>query len=165
MKMIEDTTIEWAENPLATRIVLTEAGKREFVLRHILVWLLEDLDAAANWTGLDIEALAERTHAFEFLAELEKVHCGDCTCVPASCTKCHAEETAGVETTAGLGRHEGHALSGFKAGTTIDEMVEKLKVPSVATEDWQRPHIGRWTAERSRALAWLIKYKAERLGR
>lgn len=164
MKPIEGTTIEWAENPLATRILLTEAGKREFVLRHILVWLLEDLDAAANWTGLDIEELAERTHAFEFLTELEKVHCGDCTCVPASCTKCHAEETAGIETTAGLGRHEGHAIAGFTTGT-IEETIEKLRAPPVATEDWQKPHVERWSDERSRAIAWLTKYKTERLGR
>lgn len=99
--------------------------------------------------------------------ELGREHCGDCTCVAASCLKCHAERLLGVDTTAGLGKHEASKIGcAFRDGATIDEAVQRLAdyVPTW-NETWRDRatfdlHVPRWIEEGKRAHAWLIAYRS-----
>lgn len=68
---------------------------------------IDDLDYAAfyNKDGNDsvpgnLSALDERTNMLHesYLEDLNGWHVGDCTCVPCSCGKCHAENLVGVDT-------------------------------------------------------------------
>lgn len=113
-----------------------------------------------------------------YVEALREEHEGDCTCIPCSCIKCHAESLVGVDTIAGLGKHPGSKLSGLfqtpKGGgpePTIDEVLEKLrdykpvKGPGwerYTEEDFQR-NVPRWTAEAKHAYDWLLEYKKSKL--
>ncbi len=103
---------------------------------------------------------------------LSESHGGDCTCSCCSCFKCHIEELLGLDTIAGLGKHEASNIGGAFSDdgtTTLDEAIEKLRdhVPvrgpeweAFSQEDFDR-HVPRWTEEGRRALAWLCEYKAK----
>lgn len=107
-----------------------------------------------------------------YTAALTEKHCGDCTCVPASCSKCYAESLLGIDTIRGLGKHSAYKIdSAFAGGASIDEAVERLanyqpkydpnsKWPR---EDWEK-HVPRWVEEGKRAHAWLVAYRDEHFG-
>jgi hypothetical protein len=110
------------------------------------------------------------TEHYEFyLSELENgVHVGDCTCVPCSCSKCHAESLLGINTTLGLGKHSAHKIDGaFGKVTTCAEAIEYLKKPYSMDDDgyegdkswWCQEYVDRWNREREAAIDWLIQYK------
>lgn len=108
-----------------------------------------------------------------YVTELVGTHDGDCTCVPCSCSKCHAEHLVGVNTTEGLGKHPGSRIkSAFwrpkgQPERTLDEAIERLRdyEPVMhdgwpgGTEDFQK-HVPRWRAEAKHAHEWLVAYKA-----
>lgn len=119
----------------------------------------------------------------ELIEELQRYHVGDCTCIPCSCMKCHAEFIAGVDTIKGLGKHEaskidsffikGNYMSPFDV-RTIDEVLEKLKnykvEPFEENEVWNKNpdskeryeyHSPRWLKEAENAYKWLLNYKEE----
>lgn len=123
------------------------------------------------------KALEERVDMLlsHFLEELAGEHDGDCTCVPCSCSKCHAESLLGIDTIEGLGKHPGSKISGmFRARPgepepTIDEVIEKLRnyapvntSSSWPDEDFQK-HVPRWIEEAKHAHAWLLNYKMTKL--
>lgn len=98
-------------------------------------------------------------------------HCGDCTCVPMSCSKCHAEHLLGINTTKGLGKHEGSAINGAftKLGTkfptrdsqnSINEAITHLD-QYIPTAAWKgaEAHFERWINEKINATKWLKKYR------
>jgi hypothetical protein len=119
---------------------------------------------------LDVESVEDGlAEDVEFYAkELAEKHSGDCTCIPCSCLKCHAETLMGVDTIAGLGKHEALAIDGaFAEGRTIDQALAHLadyrptkgKGWEKATEEEFQAHVPRWVEEAKRAHAWLQKYR------
>lgn len=109
-----------------------------------------------------------------YIGDLEhNSHCGDCTCVAASCSKCQAENILGLDTIKGLRKHEAHAIEGAftKKGTkfaergnqnSIDEAIQILEqyIPTVSWEGAEA-HFERWMEESIRATKWLKEYRKE----
>jgi hypothetical protein len=175
-------TIEWAANPIATKIRLTEAGRLRLKLGIAMDWLeqawccaklareQQDLKWADShhfeFTGVDNDTLARAIdrRAATCERELAESHCGDCTCVPMSCAKCYAESMLGVDTIAGLGKYPGAVVAGAFAGerTTIAEALAQIAKPIQPSwgmpADWS-PHMERWQQERRDATAWLEQYQ------
>lgn len=165
MTPLEGVTIEWADNPLATKVILTDAAKREFVLRNIIQWMLdEDCSKLDEDVEDPIQALAIQTHAHAYLEALEGTHVGDCTRAPSTCTKCVAEAVAGINTVKGLHAYEAAKIQGvFGPGMKIEEAIEKLGQP-FASDYSDRPAYHQLMVEsRERALAWLEAYRLEKL--
>ena len=114
-----------------------------------------------------------------YIADLENgYHIGDCTCFPASCSKCHAEYLLGIDTIKGLGSHEANEIDRLFTNhkypfdvRTIDEVLDKLKnyqpdpfKPKNWTmydQEYYESCFPRWKAEAQRAYEWLLKYKEE----
>jgi len=118
--------------------------------------------------------------ADHYVEELKSTHCGDCTCVPMSCSKCHAEYIIGSDTLKVNGVYVGkHSLykidAAFNKNTrTIDEAIESLENPDYswdkvpADSGWRKyedgqqayeKHIPRWKEECKHALNWLKSYR------
>jgi len=95
------------------------------------------------------EYITERADVYA--AELLLGHSGDCTYVPCSCLKCHAEAMIGVDTIPGLGKHEASYIGSASDGRTIDEAIVYLR----------HAHVPRWIEEAKRAHAWLVAYQRE----
>ena len=193
----------WNQNPLATVVELDEHDKRILRLRIEVdclrnrieeahfdlnsedrAWhnkaikertLEEAVDAALK--ALDLTRLTDEKLdqlLAEYVSELASEHCGDCTCVACSCSKCRAEELVGTNTTEGLGKHEGSYISGIfapKVGAparTLAEAIEHLRdYKPTKGEAWAKytdeefnQYVPRWTAEAKRAHAWLVAYQA-----
>lgn len=136
---MDGITIEWAQNPLFTKVLLDERAKVEFKLRLIIDHISMDLFGAyfnlnkekwpdhfnperalselkplfeteAKTDAEYIEILAEDAGYRWYLEELTGMHSGDCTCVACSCPKCRAESVLGIDTIKGLGKHEASAI-------------------------------------------------------
>lgn len=204
--------IIWNQNPLKTVIEL-EPLEIE-LLRHKL--MIEEMEWAicGGWMHLDaddkdwydpVKARDELKHEYwhsdkykariqemldYYVAELKGIHSGDCTCVPCSCDKCHAEGLLGLNTTKGLGNHEGSKVNaafsykdadGNWCDRTIDEAIAQLEkevdwsyeaLPADSAwktnSRWDKAqyeyHIPRWKKERENALAWLKNYREEHKG-
>ncbi len=184
--------IIWKKNPLATVINIDDRD-RELMRAKIELDTLwgyvhhakfradpkwkkyDEKEAIKQLVAIDHNRVDERVdEMMEFYeADLHGVHVGDCTCVPMSCSKCYAEYILGVDTIAGLGKHEGAKLSGyFDNYYEIDDVLEALdnyKVEPFAdnkawqngkfTEEYYNSHIPRWTAEAKNAAEWLREYK------
>jgi hypothetical protein len=102
-----------------------------------------------------------------YVQALAEEHCGDCTCTPCSCMKCHAEGLLGVRTIAGLGKHEAVKIQTAFSGRDLAGAIEFLAKYDVGpcpdrweTERWEL-HKPRWIEEAKIAHLWLVKYKAE----
>lgn len=114
-----------------------------------------------------------------YVQELQSDHCGDCTCVPASCSKCHAEALLGINTIPGLGKHSAYKINGAfgKDGArTLDEAIIALgdydpKPPAdpQELERWGKvggfmKHVPRWKSEAEAACVWLKNYRDTHFG-
>jgi hypothetical protein len=130
-----------------------------------------DIDYVLDDEARDGKTLTEwlEAQAADYEQELLGKHVGDCTCVPCSCTKCHAENMLGVDTVRGLGKHSAYKIdSAFANGASIHEAVERLAnykpthdpASSWPREDWEK-HVPRWIEEGKRAHAWLAAYRDE----
>lgn len=137
-------TFRLMDDPLSTQVILDERAQREFALKVALL-ALEDLllevhvqlehgevDRAKATVGQYLEfetkgqpadgsysyweAFAEKNSLSSFKDALSDTHGGDCTCVPCSCIKCHAEDIAEVDTLPGLGKHATRLLASALAG-------------------------------------------------
>lgn len=182
--------ITWKENPLATVIELDAADRRVLKLRLEIEDLTDRISSARislspEWhkdykindavisalRHLDIPdgdaRLDGRLALFE--TGLASTHCGDCTCIPSSCMKCYAEHLLGVDTIAGLGKHEGSKIAGVFAAksASISEVLDSLnnyhpiKGPAwdkFSDEEFQQ-HVPRWIAEARNAHTWLSAYE------
>ena len=112
-----------------------------------------------------------------FLEALMGPHCGDCTCVAATCDKCMAEEHLGIHTTRGLGKHQavkihsafGEYMRPWKRKRDIHEVIEYLENYDAAKTppDWEgwEPHVERWNEEAKNACEWLKNYRNEHFKR
>lgn len=108
-----------------------------------------------------------------YVQGLLDAHCGDCTCVACSCSKCHAENLLGVDTIKELGKHPATKINAaFKEGGDIDGAIRWLSTYQPthdpksrwAREEWA-VHVPRWVEEGKRAHAWLVAYKDEHFSR
>jgi len=174
--------ITWAQNPLATTIELDEREKREFWLMlkieelkdrliAVHVYLQEgqffDLNKARKAveqvdSDESLDARVNQLHSWH-LEALAGSHGGDCTCDPCSCPKCIAENILGIDTIAGLKKHEANKIeSAFRRGKTLSKTIEELA--NYAPEScWPgaEAHFERWRQEAKNAHDWLVKYRDE----
>lgn len=109
-----------------------------------------------------------------YIGDLEhNPHCGDCTCVACSCSKCHAESLLGLDTIKGLGKHEASSINGAfrKTGTKFPERDNQRTIRQalatlsdwIPTSSWDgaEKHYDRWIQENFRAISWLKEYREE----
>lgn len=93
-------------------------------------------------------------HQYYIQALLDS-HAGDCTCIPCSCDKCHAEGKLGLNTTAGLNKYQGSIVLGLfnKDGVeTCAQAIEALLA---------RPEPDKRVLD---TIDWLRDYQATKLG-
>jgi hypothetical protein len=190
----EIMNIIWNKNPLATVIELNDYEKQILALKLKIESHEESLFSA--WFYLtdekcpDMERVKEElnpkgwmeedqeegeSHHYQkmvdyCIAELAGVHGGDCTCVPCSCLKCHAEDMIGVNTIKGLGKHGGHTIDAiFRENPDISlaGAIEKLENYNPVIKEgsgWEkRPeefasYIPRWREQSLQAAKWLREY-------
>lgn len=185
--------IIWNQNPFLTKVEIDERDKHMILLAYqneefsnILCHLKLDLFGEFDRPALtDLEEIKRRVAKWgdicntdidsevvqEYISYLDDEHCGDCTCVPASCVRCWVEDMLGINTIKGLGKHSAYKVQGAfgKDGSkTIDEAIAVLeKKPEYKKSDsWPDSvgydvHIPRWEKEREAALNWLKAYKEE----
>lgn len=107
----------------------------------------------------------------QYISYINESHFGDCTCFACSCIRCQIEDMIGINTIAGLGKHQANKVLGAfgkEGDRTIDEAIESLEKDRdyVKPDNWPdsvgyEVHIPRWENERITAIAWLNKYKEE----
>lgn len=193
--------INWNENPLMTTVDLDEADKKrlwyetaieqlQWTISHVEFSLTEgkwfDLDRARKEVSDDYywyEGERENSPFYNrinelvgyFVEALQGPHVGDCTCVAASCDKCHAEELLGINTIEGLGKHQavkihsafGEYMRPWKRIRNITEVIDYLDNydPADSPPDWAgwETHADRWISEAREASEWLKQYKIKRV--
>lgn len=153
---VAGVTVQLTNNPCNAKITLTEEAKKE--MERLL--LEDDYE---DWVVKHIvEAVSEE-------------HVGDCTCVPASCSRCHAESALGLNTFP-FSKHVGHALSemAFQAYASEEDKAEHAKVvaelaekyPSKMSQEDQSSWALKWAENRALAKeAWdnhLLLYKQQK---
>lgn len=149
--------IIWAPNPLRTVVELEDAD----------LWLLRE--SMQMQMDHDEPSWMNELHD-DYVAALRGTHVGDCTCVPCSCLKCHAEGYLGINTIPGLGKHLAYKVNaafGPDGERTIDEAIEYLANydPKPTSPMWDgrlelwESCLPRWRDEASRAHAWLIEHR------
>lgn len=112
-----------------------------------------------------------------YLHELKMPHVGDCTAVPMSCIKCHAETILGIDT---LGTASKFVLNQIylafsrwnpetklhdKSEVSLDEAIEKLRTynPTATWDGWEQ-YAHRWAIEVKEAHAYLVNYRNTHFG-
>ena len=155
--------IEWAINPLETKVFLDEADRK--YLRQAI-----RLEAALNAISYrdirdkktdpkDIERYSiyvkqyddiahdedevsaridERVADYE--AELQSGHLGDCVCFACTCSKCWAEHLLDIDTIAGLGSHEAHNIDMCFTDTSTKPWSRAERTAAEALEELAKPH-------------------------
>lgn len=187
--------IVWDKNPLNTRVELTDPEKEMFILKARLERIEDVVGMAALCLDEDgpmrahfnpklalsyLSSLEDNEDAEDYCKalfhELEKgSHCGDCTCVPSSCIKCHAEELAGVDTLNGLRKQTAMYVErafGKDGERTIDDAIAVLAdySPKRLGAWLDRPveefeaNVDGWKKQAVAAHAWLVDYRDTRLG-
>lgn len=114
-----------------------------------------------------------------YIQELVGSHCGDCTCVAMSCSKCHAEKIIGVDTLKPYpGKHElayidrafEYKVNGVTKQRTLRAALDYLRDYSPSTEkpdSWKMSQeyynecVTRWKGESARAYEYLKNYAKE----
>lgn len=193
--------ITYNENPLRTTVELDDHEKeilrlkvvirqQEYAIAGAHFYLDDDyfdVDRARSelkydaWEGKDFEDDITKL-CQDAIDNLLDVHCGDCTCVAMSCSKCRAESLVGVDTMPGLRKHEASLIGSYYGWkpehpkVSIHEVIDKLEVycqkPIVWDDSKQKghpeyfwnkeiyeKHTPRWTQERENALVWLKNYR------
>jgi hypothetical protein len=188
--------INWHQNPLRTTVDVDDRDKQMILLAiqneeyvEILcsldLWMkgeikkdtpptMEDIQKQISRWGEICNMGIDHEDVQMYVSDLQHSHGGDCTCWPATCSKCLAESYLGIDTIKGLGKHEASKIMGAfgeKGDKTIDEALEILRTPydyekrhsswkNYAPEEYAK-HIPRWESEKKRAIEWLEKYKEE----
>ena len=180
--------IVWNQNPFKTSIVEINDDDRRNLLKSIqneeYVELLCGLDCDIhNEPEITLEKIGQRIQKWRVITDMEEdhdkvnrmvaylsaEHLGDCTCMPATCIRCLAEDYLGIDTKKGCGKHQfRNILSAFEGNVSIDTAISKLeeKREYVKPENWPdaiiyENHIDRWKRETKEAAEWLKKYKTE----
>lgn len=186
--------ITYNENPLHTRVELDETEKLalwhkikyEDLIENLLIeahfclkqgdikrakeavdpkYYLADSDNEKTQLDKNVDELLEY-----YILALNSGHAGDCTCVPASCAKCHAESLLGIDTIKGLGKHLAHKINSAieKEGTLEGAIAYLENYQPVKTSIWDKisyinfkSHIPRWKSEAADAAMWLRNYRDE----
>lgn len=118
----------YKDNPLATEVHLDEI-ELKLLKAQCHVEALEELTIMTDdyrFYDLIFEDVKNyKNQLFQgYQNHLVAEHCGDCTCVPASCVKCHAEEKLGISTA--YNKKFGSLLSNFfykNIDATIDDLI------------------------------------------
>lgn len=184
--------VHWEPNPLYSTIELDEHDKEVLRFRIHIQQLEETLIDAGlyieesrfdlervrkvlhwdRWSVDEDEESALKTtierHHKWFVTELEDgFHAGDCTCIPATCMKCVAEDALGFSTIEGLGKHMAIKIDAAfdnknDGSVSIDEAIRRLEEykPHAKWAGWEA-HADRWKGEAAKALEWLVKYRDE----
>jgi|ERR1700691_1629201 len=158
--------ILYNQNPLKTVIELDETDKK-LVKLSIRYANLEDLtydiidgilETIKNNIMVDYKTLEKSSDRIELydrinaatnndydfiIEELSGTHIGDCTCMPASCTKCRGEEYLGINTISGLTKHQACIISNIfnKENITIIQVLNLL-----LTKTWEKPD--NWSSQK-----------------
>ena len=177
--------IRYHPNPLCTAVELDERNIENLRLKTIIEnleirvygahYYLGKGDTDAAVAELDVESLEDsplNKHIGEWLEihirSLQGEHFGDCTCVPSSCFKCHAERLLGINTIAYLGKHQAHKIVlAFANGRTLDDAISWLSDYKPKRDGaWLRypeesfnQHVPGWIVEASGAAEWLRGYR------
>lgn len=184
--------IEYHQNPLRTKVFLDEKDKDLFLLKIEQEVLFEALYSVhyhlskretPDIERAKMEASLVDTGYSNYIADLLDAytqdllqgHIGDCTCVPCSCSKCHAEHILGIDTIEGLGKHLAYKIdSAFSredgSPRTIDEAIEQLDIPLSENPnehykkhpEMYKQYLPKWQKERIAARDWLINYRTTR---
>lgn len=170
--------IIWNENPLNSVLELTDLGKHYLKLKIIIQeqeelmgrghYVLSKDDLTLNEAKdivpiLNPEFVERRVETLMiwYLNALSSSHCGDCTCIPASCIKCNVEGLLSLSTIKGLSKYAGNAINReFNNHSNIDEVIVALRdyVPYAEWNGWEE-HIPRWKQQSTDAHNWLLNYK------
>jgi hypothetical protein len=185
--------INWHQNPFLTEVEIDERDKLfllfyaqkekyEDILCNLDLSLKGSINEDETW---DLKKVTEEISKWgdvcnmeidhngvqRYVEFIDMHHGGDCTCFPASCPRCQAEDALGIDTIRGLGKHSAHkiqAIFGYKDEKTIDEVIEELGTESeyIKPDTWPdvvgyEKHIPRWKAEQEAAHKWLKAYKEE----
>lgn len=121
---------------------------------------IEILDAIEK-----VEEATER-EATEDVSALRGSHCGDCICVPCTCTKCQAERHLDINTLDGLNKHMAYKIAaafGENGDRTIEQALESLAnydpTPWPKNRELWDSCMPRWKEEATAAHAWLLRYR------
>jgi hypothetical protein len=189
--------ITYHKNPLYSTVELDEQDKKELWLKIKLEEMEErlfdvhfnlqegehfDLESARNSADPEYYCTDEKSPIDKrcdqllehYITELQSSHCGDCTCVACSCSKCHAESLLGINTTPGLEKHAASKINGAFGKDnvkSIDEAIDYLANYEInpdhyTSEAWKKlggheQYVPRWMAEAKFAHDWLVNYKNE----
>lgn len=102
-----------------------------------------------------------------WLEEIDTEHCGDCTCVPCSCTRCHMERLLGIDTLP-VGKHVAYRLRDLWLGDCgSDEQKEEIRQRHAANKaknygltDEQLGHWKpKWDEQQGRAEEYYAEHK------
>jgi len=175
--------IIYAQNPLATRVELDD-NDRKTLATNIRIDELENIICAMGLyseegelfdlkrvretyknylSNYGEEAFSEivKSRVKECEEELLGYHCGDCVCVACTCMKCWAEQFLGIDTTKGLGKHEGNIIDSVYRNKNISckdaiKILEKnsIQIPAKSAEY----HV-KWIETHLKALEWLKNYE------
>lgn len=185
--------INWHPNPFRTTVEIDDRDKQMLLLAiqneqysEILCSLKLDLNGEFNRPALtDLEVIKKEVDKWggicnldvdseevqNYISYLNTEHMGDCTCVPCSCMRCHAEEMLGINTIKGLGKHQANSVLGA-FGKDGNKTINEALVSLYTIREYRKPatwpdsvgyevHIPRWESERISAAAWLKQYKEE----
>lgn len=158
------------QNPLKTRV---ELDKRDvsFIRKSLEI---EELENAIYQFAPDkyveiIELAAseiERCLPYYLSALADEIHCGDCTKVPCSCTKCHAEAHLEIDTLIGI-RSPYYAGKAFdeEGVETLDQAIQYLKNnPAKVTWEGSEPYVAGWQLQQDQTIEDLVKYRDKHFG-
>jgi hypothetical protein len=184
--------IVYTENPLAQKILIDEK-EREILRLKIRVEDLEDklcsISNILDSKKSEYEKLTESRqecnifdsadkekeyNAFiekrlqEYDRELTREHGGDCTSIPCSCMKCHAENFLGVDSLGEISNSSAYRiLDAFneRSGNckTCEEAIIYLKEHPPLVNSEYAAHRERWIADHQKAIEYLEKYQKEKL--
>lgn len=184
--------ILWNENPMRSSVELNDDDKKLLkakIMIEILTEFCYDIKFGSEdqaslerqertikaIKNFDVEQKEKRAdeHYEYAIAALSSTHCGDCTCVAASCEKCWAEDLLGINTIEGLSQHAGrYILGGFSNDRSIDEVLDDLKNWEAGPREgaWMKYSqkdydklCKSWKSQSDSAYKWLLNYKETKL--
>lgn len=160
----------YKENPLSTVVVLDENEKKLFwqtIKTQLLEELVFEIHFSLNNSSPDIENAknnADINYLLKknkdkktqididtdsmfktYISSLNSEHCGDCTCVPASCLKCSAEEILGINTLGNFSKTYGSMIqSVFTKVSTVDDAIKFLSLEPNKNEHFENVSQEKW---------------------